>query len=245
MTIKELKTTDLIPYANNPRHNDNAVEAVANSIREFGFKVPIVIDKNNVIVAGHTRVKEAEKLGLEKVPCIVADDLTPDQVAAFRLADNKTGELAEWDNELLDEELKKLQGIIDMQAFGFDDLQELINEIEHENPYSNGVKIPHYEPTGEKVEVEELCDKTKANQLLEEIEQSKIPEDIKQFLRLAAYRHVVFNFKKVAEFYSNADAKTQQLFENSGLVIVDINDALAKGWVKLSKTIEELIEYEE
>ena len=95
MQVKEIKIEELVPYANNPRHNDGAVEAVANSIREFGFKVPIVIDKDNVIVAGHTRLKAAEKLGLEKVPCIVADDLTPEQINAFRLADNKTAELAE------------------------------------------------------------------------------------------------------------------------------------------------------
>ena len=125
MVVVEKKTSDLIPYENNPRHNDGAVEAVANSIKEFGFKVPIVIDSKNVIVAGHTRLKAAEKLGLKTVPCIIADDLTPEQVNAFRLADNKTGELAEWDYVLLEEELKNLQGIFEMQDFGFDDSEEV------------------------------------------------------------------------------------------------------------------------
>lgn len=129
MTIKEIKTNDLKPYENNPRNNDTAVEAVANSIREFGFKVPIVIDKNNVIVAGHTRWKAANMLGLEKVPCIVADDLTDEQVKAFRLADNKTAELAEWDFEKLEAELAELADEFQMDEFGFENLIDEPTEI--------------------------------------------------------------------------------------------------------------------
>lgn len=109
----------LIPYANNPRLNDNAVDAVAASIKEFGFKVPIVVDSENVIINGHTRLKAAHKLGMKQVPVIVADDLTPEQVKAFRLADNKTSELAEWDLGKLDIELGSIADI-DMGDFGFD-----------------------------------------------------------------------------------------------------------------------------
>ena len=119
MEIINMKTWDLIPYENNPRNNDEAVEYVANSIREFGFKVPIVVDKDNVIVAGHTRLKAAQLLGLEEVPVVVAVDLTPEQVKAFRLADNKTGELAEWDFGLLNLELDEIADI-DMTGFGFE-----------------------------------------------------------------------------------------------------------------------------
>lgn len=118
MNIKELSISQLHEYDNNPRNNDRAVDAVAESIREFGFKVPIVIDGDNVIVCGHTRVKAAQKLGMETVPCIIADDLTPEQIKAFRLADNKTGELAGWDFAKLEEELAALDGF-DMSAFGF------------------------------------------------------------------------------------------------------------------------------
>ncbi|WP_243343575.1 ParB N-terminal domain-containing protein [Anaerococcus sp. AGMB09787] len=96
---------DLIPYVNNPRDNANAVDAVASSIKNFGFKVPIVVDKGNEIVTGHTRLLAAKKLGMEKVPVIVADDLTQNEVKAFRLADNKVGELAQWDFEALENEL--------------------------------------------------------------------------------------------------------------------------------------------
>ena len=112
---------DLLPYANNPRLNDGAVDAVAASIKEFGFKVPIVVDADGVIVTGHTRLKAAKKLGLEKVPVIVADDLSPEQVKAFRLADNKTSELAEWDLGKLDIELGEIDDL-DMSDFGFADV---------------------------------------------------------------------------------------------------------------------------
>lgn len=118
LKIEYMKTGDLIPYENNPRNNDDAVDYVANSIREFGFKVPIIIDSKNVIVAGHTRLRASQKLGLETVPCIRADDLTEDQIRAFRLADNKASEFATWDLGKLEIELEDIE--IDMQDFGFD-----------------------------------------------------------------------------------------------------------------------------
>lgn len=122
MQIVEKKITELKEYKNNPRNNDDAVEAVAESIEQFGFKVPIIIDREGIIVAGHTRRKAAVKLGLDTVPCIIADDLTPEQIQAFRLADNKTAELAEWDFEALEKELAELTAFdVDMSLFGFDE----------------------------------------------------------------------------------------------------------------------------
>lgn len=118
MEIINKKLDELRPYENNPRFNDDAVEYVANSIKEFGFKVPIVIDKDNVIVAGHTRYKASMELGLEEVPCIIADDLTDEQIKAFRLADNKVSEKSEWNLELLNEELEEILNI-NMDEFGF------------------------------------------------------------------------------------------------------------------------------
>ena len=122
MNVREIEVEKLIPYANNPRNNDGAVDAVAASIKEFGFKVPIVIDSENVIVAGHTRVRAAKKLGLETVPAVIADDLTEQQIKAFRLADNRVGELATWDLEKLDIELDMID--LDMMEFGFEDNEE-------------------------------------------------------------------------------------------------------------------------
>lgn len=123
MKIYDMPVARLIPYANNPRLNDEAVPAVAESIRRFGFKVPMIIDKNNVVVAGHTRLKAAKSLGLETVPCIMADDLTQEEIDAFRLADNKSGEIAQWDDKALLEELQRLAALDnppDMSVFGFD-----------------------------------------------------------------------------------------------------------------------------
>ncbi len=117
MQIVYKRLDELKPYKRNPRNNDGAVDAVAASIKEFGFKVPIVIDTKSEIIAGHTRLKAAQKLGLAEVPCIIADDLTPDKIKAFRLADNKTAELAEWDFELLQLELEDIN--LDMSEFGF------------------------------------------------------------------------------------------------------------------------------
>ena len=118
MEIVYKKVNELVPYENNPRINDEAVEYVKNSIKEFGFKVPIVIDKNNVIIAGHTRLKASLELKLKEVPCIIADDLSEEQIKAFRLADNKVSEKSQWDFSKLDEELDSILDI-DMSLFDF------------------------------------------------------------------------------------------------------------------------------
>lgn len=120
MNIVNVNINEIIPYEKNPRINDHAVEYVANSIKEFGFKVPVVLDKNNVIITGHTRIKACEKLGIEEIPCIYADDLTEEQIKAFRLADNKVGEIAQWDFDMLNLELDDIN--LDMSEFGFLDM---------------------------------------------------------------------------------------------------------------------------
>ena len=145
MQIYDKRLDEIKPYENNPRHNDNAVDAVANSIREFGFKVPLVVDSEGVIVAGHTRYKAAKKLGLDKVPCIIADDLTDEQVRAFRLADNKVGELATWDLDTLKVELDNI-GDIDLSDMGFDlnDDKPAEDIIEPTEKEINGYQYVHY-----------------------------------------------------------------------------------------------------
>ena len=119
MKVKEMKIADLVPYENNPRKNDDAVDAVAASLKEFGWQQPIVVDTSGVIIVGHTRLKAAQKLGFETAPVVVADELTEEQVRAYRLADNKTAEFADWNVDLLDLELSEIKSI-DMAAFGFD-----------------------------------------------------------------------------------------------------------------------------
>lgn len=119
MQVTMRKISDVKPYDKNPRRNDGAVDAVAASIREFGFQQPLVVDKDGVLIVGHTRLKAAKKLGLKEVPVVVADGLSPEQVKAYRLADNKTGELAGWEMGLLEEELAGLCNF-DMEQFGFE-----------------------------------------------------------------------------------------------------------------------------
>lgn len=148
--IEYLTLDQIKPYENNPRNNDNAVEAVAESIKEFGFLVPIVVDKDKVIVAGDTRYKAAKYLGLSEVPTISAEDLTEDQIKAFRLVDNKTSEYSSWDLELLNSELEDIG--IDLSYFGFvdavysdinlDDVPDLEEET-YEEPEKKKLTCPH------------------------------------------------------------------------------------------------------
>lgn len=123
MNIVNKKIEDLKPYKNNPRNNEKAIDYVANSIKEFGFKVPLVIEKDGTIVTGHTRFEACKKLGIEEIPCIVADDLTKQQIKAFRIADNKTNDMAEWNDDLLSIELKDILDDIDMTDFGFGEFE--------------------------------------------------------------------------------------------------------------------------
>ena len=120
MKIVDLEIEKIIPYENNPRRNEKAVDAVVNSIKEFGFHNPIIVDKNNVIISGHTRRLAAIKLGLKTVPVYIASDMSPAQVQAFRLADNRVSELSTWNTELLRKEIAAIQDI-DLKDFGFSD----------------------------------------------------------------------------------------------------------------------------
>lgn len=144
------------PYPGNPRRNDQAVQAVAASIREFGFRSPIVVDADGTIIAGHTRYKAALALGMTDVPVVVASDLTPEQVNAYRLADNKTAELAEWDAELLASELDGLAGF-DMERFGFDESDfEMPETFDETIPLDDVVEIEPNDDAQDRVKAGEL-----------------------------------------------------------------------------------------
>lgn len=148
LEIKYIPIDDIKPYKNNPRLNEDAIPYVMNSIKEFGFKNPIILDKNNVIVAGHTRLESAKKLDMKEVPVIYADDLTEEQVKAFRLADNKVSDYSIWDYTKLDEELENILDI-DMSMFNFvdddinwNDVEELTNET-YDKPEHNMLECPN------------------------------------------------------------------------------------------------------
>lgn len=129
MKTIEMDLDKIIPYENNPRRNEKAVEAVKNSIEEFGFKNPIIVDENNVIISGHTRRLAAIELGLKTVPVVIASDLTEEQVRAFRLADNRVASFSTWDEDKLKEEIAEIDKI-DLSVFGFkeDKIRDVFRE---------------------------------------------------------------------------------------------------------------------
>lgn len=154
MQVENWPIGNVIPYGNNPRKNDDAVEKVAASLREFGWQQPIVVDKDGVIICGHTRAKAAQMLGLEEVPVVVASSLTQNQVDAYRLVDNKTGELSSWDWEKLNDELENIDWLdINMEDFGFSacvDIDQFFSDSEDGAEPAGGsedepkeVKCPH------------------------------------------------------------------------------------------------------
>ena len=241
MDIVNRRLSEIHPYENNPRFNDEAVDAVAASIQEFGFKVPIVLDSEGVIVAGHTRWKAALKLQLEEVPCVVADDLSPEQIKAFRLADNKVAELAYWNEEAL---AKELEGIadIDMSAFGFDGEESDLGDEMEDDTYTAAVNIPQYEVTGKKPTIAEMLDTEKADTLIAKIQGSGVSEEEKAFLIRAAHRHNVFNYGNVAEYYAHASPEMQALMEESALVIIDVGNAIANGYATLMGEVLDAME---
>lgn len=252
MQIQNMNIHDLKAYVDNPRQNDEAVDKVKESIKEFGFKVPIVVDKNNEIIAGHTRKKAALEIGIKEVPVIVADDLTDEQVRAFRLADNKVAEFSEWDMELLQSELNMLDEI-DMDSFGFGDMEsEMENGFDYDeddteedeeiNPYSLNVDSPVYNINGDKPNVGDLVDTSYADKLIQDIKEKELPKEIENFLIQSSYRHIKFDYKNIAEYYAHADDDVKELMEDSALIIVDYNKAIDKGYVKLTEKMAELAE---
>lgn len=250
--IEMVEIGKIIPYINNPViHSEEQVKKIASSIKEFGFINPIILDKDNVIIAGHGRLEAAKLLKLDKVPCLRAEHLTPAQVKAYRIADNRLQEMSEWDTELLKVELEELEEAgVEKEILGFEDDDELIvgfeNETEEEKletVYSRKIEAPIYKPsTDKKISASELVDEKKTNKLIKEIESKKIPEDIKRFLKLSAYRHLEFDYSKIADFYAQADKEVQELMEKSALVIIDFDKAIEYGFVKMTKKVLELME---
>jgi ParB-like nuclease family protein len=234
-----------LPYARNPRKNDAAVDQMAASIREFGFKIPILAKSDGAVVDGHLRLKAAHKLQLTELPVILCDEWTDAQVKAFRLIVNRSVTWAEWDNELLAAEMQDLKELdFNLSLTGFDEaeIERLLEDgtLEAEGNYSRKIESPVYEPRGEKPPVAELYSNAKAEQLIAEIDAADLPPEVARFLELAAYRHTVFDFARVADFYAHSDAAVQRLMERSALVIIDFNQAIENGFVELTEHLGEL-----
>lgn len=239
---------NMTAHPRNPNtHNEGQIGLLSKIIKHQGWRNPIVVSKRSgFIVAGHGRLMAAEKLGLEKVPVDLQDFKTEADELAHLVADNRIAELSEIDRSSLADIIGELDtGDLDLELTGFElpDLEELMTAAhpgENNDEYTQKIKAPSYEITGEKPAISELVEKTKAEELKEKVNSQNIPEDIKEFMICAANRHNVFNYEKIAEFYAHADKELQEIMEESALVIIDFNKAIENGYVKMSEEVASL-----
>lgn len=237
LKVEYVPLKSIKPYKNNAKeHPQEQIEQIKASIKEFGNIDPIGV-WHDEIVEGHGRYEAAKQLKLKTVPIIRLDDLTDEQRRAYALVHNQLTMNTGWDEALFDMELSSIS--IDMSKFGIEAVAEEMQE--QAEKYTKKVDVPQYEPTGEDVALWECYDNNKALQLIDEInDMGGLSDQQKEFLRLAAFRHVVFNYRKIAEYYAKADKEMQELMEKSALVIIDYENAVANGYVKLSERLKEL-----
>jgi len=235
--IKSLK----LDPENARTHSQKNIDAIAGSLTTFGQRRPLVV-WGDIIIAGNGTVEAAKSIGWEKIEVTrVPEDWTHDQARAYALADNRTAELAEWDDSILANQLIELDAVgYDIGEWGFESLEPPTDPGEADNPYTATVNIPQYEIVGDQPALTELFDEEKTMSFVAEIKAADIPKDVKDFLVKAANRHTVFNYQKIAEFYPHATPEIQALMERSALVIIDIDDAIRDGYVKFAATIEDI-----
>ena len=234
----------LSPFENNSRtHSDDQIKQVANSIKEFGFTNPILIDEKNTIIAGHGRVLAAKSLDMAGLPAIRLTGLSDTQRRALVIADNQLALNADWDMDKLKYELSEIiETGFDVSVLGFDDsaLDAMLGTgTTDDSAYSRKVEAPTYTPSDEVPPLGMLFNTDKADSLIEQINSAGVSDDEKAFLRAAAERHTVFDFAKIADYYAAASAEMQNLMESSALVIIDFDKAIAGGFVKLSHDVLE------
>lgn len=250
MQIIFKRISDVFGYEKNARtHSENQVAEIAASIKQYGWTNPILIDEAGEIIAGHGRIAAAELLELDEVPVIVLAGLSDAQKKAYRLADNKIPLNAGWDIELLKLELSELIDTdfdISLTGFSQAEIDELLVEVgsttgEDDERYTAKIDSPVYDPSETVPEVSELYDEEKTLRLAENIRAASLPADVEKFLLAAAERHTVFNFNKIADYYSHAPEKVQALFEASALVIIDYQQAIEHGFVKMTERMVEIV----
>lgn len=250
LRIEYLNPADLTPYENNTRkHAPNDIEQIKESIKQDGFNDPIGIwGEDNIIVEGHGRQIAALEMGLDKVPVIRLDHMTDDQRRDYAIRHNRTAELSSWDFTALQEEIAQLEiEGHDLSGLNFSfDFESIDGGIggsgESDGFYTTKVNIPQYEPTGECPDLDDCIDLTRYNEICEKIESTKLNPEVKKFLIHAAGRHIGFNYKVIANFYAHQPKEIQELMEDSALVIIDVNDAIAKGYAELSERLDEIEE---
>ncbi|EPE1789925.1 phage attachment tail tip protein J [Escherichia coli] len=241
---------ELSPYAHNARtHSTEQVAQLVESIKQFGWTNPVLIDEKGEIIAGHGRVMAAEMLKMDSVPVIVLSGLTDEQKKAYRLADNRLPMNAGWDEDLLRMELSVLINAdfdVSLTGFGPTEIDELLTDVlpgigNKEEPYTTKIDTPVYEPSGGKPDISELYDDTKTQELISRIRSASLDPDIEKFLLCAAERHTVFNFSRIADYYAHAPAEIQCLFEESALVIIDYQQAIENGFVRMTQRMVEIM----
>jgi hypothetical protein len=237
--IEKIKIGEIKSNPNNPRTiKDDKFKKLVKSIKDFPEMLevrPIVVDDDMIVLGGNMRLKACIEAGLKEVSIIKFKDLTEDKKKEFIVKDNVG--YGEWDFEVLNTEwdTKKLV------EWGLDiDSLKLTNEGIDNDTYTRKIEAPIYEPKGEKPKLSDLYNKDKYDLLIEEINKSTLNEDEKHFLRLAAGRHIVFNFQKIADYYAHSEKETQLLMENQALIIIDFNKAIELGFVNLSKEISNI-----
>jgi len=246
--IKSVPISGLAYDPNNARkHSPQNLKAIASSLEKFGQRKPIVVH-NGVIIAGNGTIEAAKSLGWTEITITeVPSDWDIATAKAFAIADNRTAELAEWDTPVLVSQLLEMEDEgWDLKDFGFDDgimdslQKEINNSAGLQQEYSNKMNIPQYEIVGEEPPLTELYNASKADNLKQQIDEAHLPSDIKEFLLIAANRHVQFDYRQIAEFYPHQSPEIQRLMEESALVIIDADDAIRNGYANFLTTITDL-----
>jgi len=222
----------------NPRFiKDEKFENLVRSVTSFPEMMsirPIVVDENMVILGGNMRYRACKSAGMKTVPVLIAENLTIEQKKEFLIKDNVSG--GDWDWESITADWGKDP----LEEWGLDlEFVDPESEKDTEEIYTSKIKAPTYEPSDIKPSTNELYDVTRANALIDKIEASSIDKEVKRFLIASAQRHVVFDYRKIADFYAHSDKETQELMESSALVIIDFDKALENGFVKLSGDLRE------
>ena len=248
MELETVAIESLILDSQNARkHSNRNLDAIKASLSKFGQRKPIVVH-NNIVIAGNGTLEAAKSLGWTEIEVSVCpSDWDTDTAKAYALADNRSAELAEWDSSELISQLVDLdKNGWDVGELGFtsEDVKEMQKGEQifgdEENAYTSVVNIPQYEVVGDEPTIVELCNTQKTDALKMEILAANLSKDLADFLLLAANRHTIFNYKKIAEYYPHATPEIQKLMEKSALVIIDINDAIHYGYVDFMDELNRL-----